>query len=60
MLKQKDWTYDANGGKSIHEYPINKENYALMGLEFKLLDKAMINTNYQKVLIRHYMIGQCT
>ncbi len=60
--KQKDWTYDANGGESIHEYPINKENYALMGLEFKLLDKAMIDTNpesinqalYDWTIVRNY------
>ena len=43
--KQKSWTYDAKGGESINDYPVNKENYALMGLEFKLLDRAMENNN---------------
>ncbi|EOQ23557.1 MULTISPECIES: hypothetical protein [Bacillus] len=60
--KQKDWTYDSNGGEYIHEYPINKENYALMGLEFKLLDKAMVDTNpeninqalYDWTIVRNY------
>ena len=47
--KQKDWTYDANGEESIHNYPINKENYALMGLEFKLLDKITIDTNPETI-----------
>ncbi|WP_254489634.1 hypothetical protein [Bacillus thuringiensis] len=62
VYKQKDWTYDSNGGESIHEYPINKENYALMGLEFMLLDKAMIDTNpeninqalYDWTIVRNY------
>lgn len=49
VYKPKDWIYDSNGGESIHEYPINKENYALMGLEFKLLDKAMIDKNTENV-----------
>ncbi|EOO26177.1 hypothetical protein IIU_06019 [Bacillus cereus VD133] len=60
--KQKNWTYDANNRESIDNYPINKENYALMGLEFKLLDKAMINNDlgtlkqilYDWTIVRNY------
>lgn len=46
---QKDWTYDKNDGEYIENYPVNKENYALMGLEFKLLDKCMEEKNTEKV-----------
>ena len=60
--KQKDWLYDANDAEYIPDYPINKENYALMGLEFKLLDKAMMNNNpetikqvlYDWTVVRNY------
>lgn len=47
--KQKDWLYDANGEEHIENYPINKENYALMGLEFKLLDQAMRDKNPETI-----------
>lgn len=44
--KQKDWVYDIKekGGGTTHieNYPKTAENYALMGLEFKLLDQAML------------------
>ncbi|WP_317411771.1 hypothetical protein [Clostridium baratii] len=46
---QKDWTYDKNDGEYIENYPVNKENYALMGLEFKLLDKCMEEKNTEEV-----------
>ena len=46
---QKDWTYDKNDGEYIENYPVNKENYALMGLEFKLLDKCMEEKNIEEV-----------
>ncbi|MGX4598283.1 hypothetical protein [Faecalimicrobium sp. JNUCC 81] len=46
---QKDWTYDKNDGEYIENYPVNKENYALMGLEFKLLDKCMEVNNKEEV-----------
>ncbi|MBB6625313.1 hypothetical protein H7E67_18005 [Clostridium gasigenes] len=39
--KQKKWRYDKNDAENIPNYPANKENYALMGLEFSLLDKCM-------------------
>ncbi|MBG9503710.1 MULTISPECIES: hypothetical protein [Bacillus cereus group] len=60
--KQKDWAYDANGGEYIDDYPVNKENYALMGLEFKLLDRAMMDNNpetlkqvlYDWTIVRNY------
>lgn len=54
VYKQKDWTYDKSGeGEYIENYPVNKENYALMGLEFKLLDKCM-ETN-DKELVKEYL-----
>lgn len=64
--KQKDWTYDANGQEYIDNYPTNKENYALMGLEFKLLDQAMMNNNpeaikqnlYDWTIVRKYRYHQ--
>ncbi|QWI72911.1 hypothetical protein ER45_027795 (plasmid) [Bacillus mycoides] len=40
--KQKDWVYDIKGGTNNEYYPNKTENYALMGLEFKLLDQAMM------------------
>lgn len=43
--KQRDWIYDKNGVEHIIDYPVDKENYALMGLEFTLLDKAMATKN---------------
>lgn len=46
---QKDWTYDKNDGEYIENYPVNKENYALMGLEFKFLDKCMETNNKEEV-----------
>ncbi|WP_207641784.1 hypothetical protein [Clostridium baratii] len=46
---QKDWTYDKNDGEYIENYPVNKENYALIGLEFKLLDKCMEEKNIEEV-----------
>lgn len=47
--KQKDWIYDKNSGESINNYPVNKENYALIGLGFKLLDKCMESNDKNKV-----------
>ncbi|WP_204107745.1 hypothetical protein [Clostridium baratii] len=46
---QKDWTYDKNDGEYIENYPVNKENYALMGLEFKLLDNCMEEKNTEEI-----------
>ncbi|WP_207636868.1 hypothetical protein [[Clostridium] dakarense] len=46
---QKDWTYDKNDGEYIENYPVNKENYALIGLEFKLLDKCMETNNKEEI-----------
>ncbi|MBY0756405.1 hypothetical protein K5V21_13190 [Clostridium sardiniense] len=46
---QKNWTYDKNDGEYIENYPVNKENYALMGLEFKLLDKCMEKSNTEEI-----------
>ena len=46
---QRDWTYDKNDGEYIENYPVNKENYALMGLEFKLLDKCMEINNKEDI-----------
>lgn len=46
---QRDWTYDKNDGEYIENYPVNKENYALIGLEFKLLDKCMEEKNIEEV-----------
>ncbi|WP_338595807.1 hypothetical protein QJR28_05520 [Clostridium baratii] len=46
---QKDWTYDKNDVEYIENYPVNKENYALIGLEFKLLDKCMEEKNIEEV-----------
>ncbi|HBJ2611980.1 TPA: hypothetical protein LA742_000390 [Clostridium botulinum] len=47
--KQKDWLYDSNDGEYIESYPYNKENYALIGLEFKLLDKCMQSNNVNEI-----------
>ena len=47
--KQKDWTYDKNQGEYVKDYPVNKENYALMGLGFKLLDKCMESNDINQV-----------
>ncbi|KTD86600.1 hypothetical protein [Paenibacillus etheri] len=49
IFKQKDWTYDTNGAEHIDNYPVNEENYALMGIEFKLLDQAMAENNPQRI-----------
>lgn len=53
IFKQKDWTYDANGAEHIENYPINEENYVLMGIEFKLLDQAMAESNPE--LVQQYL-----
>ncbi|MEK3747765.1 hypothetical protein NYE25_05945 [Paenibacillus sp. FSL E2-8871] len=53
IFKQKDWTYDANGAEHIDNYPVNEENYALMGIEFKLLDQAMAESNPE--LVQQYL-----
>lgn len=47
--KQKDWIYDKNEGEYIKDYPVNKENYALMGLGFSLLDKCMESNDINQV-----------
>ena len=46
---QKNWTYDKNDEEYIESYPVDKENYALMGLEFKLLDKCMEKSNTEEI-----------
>lgn len=48
VYNQENWTYDKNDGEYIENYPVNKENYALMGLEFKLLDKGMETNNKEE------------
>ncbi|ENK1243725.1 hypothetical protein AB2063_001872 [Clostridium botulinum] len=54
IYKQKHWTYDKNGdGSIIENFPNNKENYALMGVEFSLLDKCL-KTN-DKNIIKNYL-----
>ncbi|MRZ80913.1 hypothetical protein GKD14_04555 [Paeniclostridium sordellii] len=46
IYNQSKWTYDKVGdGEYIENYPVNKENYSLIGLEFKLLDKCMESKN---------------
>ncbi|MGG4443628.1 hypothetical protein [Brevibacillus fortis] len=52
IFKQKKWTYDADGAEFIDNYPVTEENYALMGLEFKLLDQAMA-TNDTDTIKQH-------
>jgi len=47
--KQKDWLYDSNDGEYIENYPYDKENYALIGLEFKLLDECMQANNVNEI-----------
>lgn len=49
VYNQKDWTYDKNDGEYIENYPENKENYAFIGLEFKLLDKCMESVNKEEI-----------
>ncbi|WP_203226304.1 hypothetical protein [Clostridium ihumii] len=59
---QKNWIYDENDGEYVENYPVNIENYALMGVEFKLLDKCMESNNKSEIskylrqwtLIRNY------
>ncbi|SDB91456.1 hypothetical protein [Shouchella lonarensis] len=46
--KQKTWTYDAEGDHMLDD-PVDEENYALMGIEFKLLDNAMTATRQEDV-----------
>lgn len=46
ICKQKEWTYDKdNDGSIVLDFPNNKENYALMGIEFLLLDKCLETDN---------------
>ncbi|WP_462392695.1 hypothetical protein, partial [Clostridium cadaveris] len=45
VFKQKNWEYDKNDKEYIEDYPNNKENYALMGVEFSLLDKGLKTDN---------------
>ncbi|WP_291564081.1 MULTISPECIES: hypothetical protein [unclassified Clostridium] len=47
--EQKDWLYDSNDGEYIENYPYDKENYALIGLEFKLLDECMKANNVNEI-----------
>lgn len=50
IFKQKEWTYDADETWWIDEdYPVNEEQYALMGMEYKLLDLAMAESRPEKV-----------
>lgn len=53
ICKQKNWLYDSNNGEYIENYPHTKENYALIGLEFELLDKCMESNNINE--IKEYM-----
>lgn len=53
IFKQKNWTYDANGAEHVENYPVNDENYALMGIEFKLLDQAMAQSSPR--LVQQYL-----
>ncbi|MBM7663962.1 hypothetical protein JOC25_000418 [Solibacillus kalamii] len=41
IFKQNLWTFDNNDAEWIKNYPEKSEQYALMGIEFKLLDQAM-------------------
>lgn len=45
IYKQENWEYDKNDKEYIEDYPNNKENYALIGVEFSLLDKALETNN---------------
>ncbi|MFR4582638.1 hypothetical protein [Clostridium cadaveris] len=45
VFKQKNWEYDKNDKEYIEDYPNNKENYGLMGVEFSLLDKGLKTDN---------------
>ena len=47
--KQEKWVYDRNAGEYIERYPNNKENYALMGVEFSLLDKSLKTNNKEEI-----------
>lgn len=47
--KQENWEYDKNDGEYIESYPNNKENYALIGVEFSLLDKALETNNKEDI-----------
>lgn len=55
--KQKGWVYDVEekGGGTTHirNYPKTAENYAVMGLEFKLLDQAMLEKKPE--IIQQYL-----
>lgn len=39
--KQANWTYDEHGATHIENFPKDVENYGLMGVEFKILDKIL-------------------
>lgn len=41
---QKGWRYDQGDGGYIEDYPNTKEQFALFGLEFSLLDQALAGT----------------
>ncbi|MDZ5253656.1 hypothetical protein [Clostridium sp. LIBA-8841] len=47
--KQENWEYDKNDGEYIENYPNNKGNYALIGVEFSLLDKALETNNKEDI-----------
>ncbi|SDY13360.1 hypothetical protein [Thermoactinomyces sp. DSM 45892] len=49
IYKQHDWTYDLNDQEHIENYPYKQENFALMGLEFTLLDRAMATNDPEAV-----------
>ncbi|MDK2584510.1 hypothetical protein QOZ83_01440 [Romboutsia sedimentorum] len=50
VYNQENWMYDKLGnGEYIENYPTNKENYALMGVEFELLDKCMQENNKSEI-----------
>lgn len=52
IFKQKLWTFDNNDGEWIENYPDEPEQYALMGIEFKLLDLAM-NANEPRTIQKY-------
>lgn len=50
ICKQKEWTYDKDSeGSIVFDFPNNEENYALMGVEFLLLDKCLETDNKEDI-----------
>lgn len=48
IFHQKLWKYDAHGAEWIKNYPEEQEQYAVLGLEFNLLDKARAAKDIQQ------------